>query len=722
MNAVLINEIILNIVFLISGILLLTVDHKTPKIFGARNLAYFFGGIATISYHLGYWTLEMNVISATLFLFGEVLGLLFFVRIIFDKESQWYRIIVLFTIITLISSLILVIYYRDYHPEWIVDVPYVVIPLSIIGAPLLISAVVFLLRFESLKLVKSNVGNKIIAHGFMISLLAHFVYFYSYELNQIVNIIANILIAIGYVQVARTPEIFDEMDRFRRSKKLRQELSAAKQQLETLTNQSEIGVIITIKKSVAYVNEYFSKLTGSAKAEVEKWTIDDIVSFFTDKTPKTAQETKVAFKDILTSKDFYIINQNDDTIYLEVFADKIRYKGKDAYQIVVLDRTEPKKLEDERDKERLKRTQLETVSLLAGGIAHDFNNILVSILGNISLLEIQANLNPAQRELIKNSKKGTLRARDLVTQLLTFSKGDSLVKESASIVEIIRESSALILSGSKSVCLIDVKDDIPPIDVDVTQFSQVINNLLMNAKQAMPDGGKIYVTIDLVSLGGIQTSKLKLRRGKYVRIKIKDEGLGIPKDIRDKVFLPYFTTKEKGNGLGLATSYSIIQKHGGHLNFESEEGKGTTFHIYLPSISSKMKQKDNVQKEREVELEGKRILVLDDEEGVHEFLEVFFGEFGAETDSVWDGDSALALAQKNRYDLIIMDVTIAGGKGAGDIILDFRKTDKKTPVIVSSGFTEDRIMTDFKKLGFNDYLKKPYTSDELLGKIRTCLL
>lgn len=580
-----------------------------------------------------------------------------------------------------------------------------------------------MIRFHKSTYSKKQTSSGLILHGFFSILLSHFIYFFSYELNQYITIVSNILILLGFLKAAKEPYIFKLLSNFRDLKYFKQQLLEAKQQLEFVTGQSKVGIVIVNDTQVVYCNQYMMDISGLSGQELKNWKLSDLIRFFNPEADNTVtnKNLKEDFSVILLSEPFYRIKTAQGVKYLELFHNEITFDGEPATQIILFDRTERKQLEEERDRERLKRTQLETVSLLAGGIAHDFNNILVSVLGNISLLEMDKGFSEKQTQLIENSKSGALQARELVSQLLTLSKGGAPIKESASIVEIIKDSAALILSGSNSVSKIDVENPIPNIDVDVTQFSQVINNLLMNAKQAMPDGGTIQITIEMVPIGGIDTASIQLKRGRYLRIKIADEGVGIPPENRDNIFIPYFTTKTKGNGLGLATSYSIIKKHGGHINFESEVGVGTTFYIYLPIIQSREIKGNDVNIEDEMSFDGKNILVLEDDKGIQNFLSAFFKEYGALIDSVYDGDDALNLLHENKYDLVIMDVTIAGGKGGKETIEEFRKFDVDTPVIVSSGFTEEKIIAEFEKHGFNGYLKKPYTTDEIVRVVKKCL-
>jgi len=244
------------------------------------------------------------------------------------------------------------------------------------------------------------------------------------------------------------------------------------------------------------------------------------------------------------------------------------------------------------EEEILKVKKLESVGVLAGGIAHDFNNILTAILGNISLALISGNLDEKTRKRLTEAEKASVRAKDLTQQLLTFSKGGEPIRETAPIADLIRDSADFVLHGSNVSCRYLLPDDLWLADVDRGQISQVIQNLIINAKHAMPDGGIIEVEAkNTESL--IPPDRALPGPNRYIRITISDHGAGIPANLIDKIFDPYFTTKEKGSGLGLAISHGIITKHDGFISVRSKQGEGTTFTIYLPASTQKQQPKEN---------------------------------------------------------------------------------------------------------------------------------
>jgi PAS domain S-box-containing protein len=246
---------------------------------------------------------------------------------------------------------------------------------------------------------------------------------------------------------------------------------------------------------------------------------------------------------------------------------------------VLTDISERKRIQEE----RLRLEKLESIGLLAGGIAHDFNNLLTTILGNVEIARRHIKKDAPPFAALSTAEKSALRARDLTRQLLTFSKGETPIKAAVALPELLRDVSCLVTNGTNVQCICEIADDLRAVEADESQISQVIQNLALNAVQAMPEGGAIHVRADNIQVGA--DSSLPLLDGAYVRITVQDEGAGIPERLLPRVFDPYFTTKEGGTGLGLATSYSIVRKHEGHIAVESTPGIGSTFTVFLPALA-----------------------------------------------------------------------------------------------------------------------------------------
>jgi PAS domain S-box-containing protein len=385
-----------------------------------------------------------------------------------------------------------------------------------------------------------------------------------------------------------------------------------------------------------------------------------------------------------------------------------------------LDISESKSLEEERQKV----VKLESVGVLAGGIAHDFNNILAAILGNIELASHRTKEDMTTASLLADAQKAAKRAAKLTQQLLTFSKGGSPVLETASLPKLITESADFVLHGSLVSCNYIFPDDLWVVNIDSGQVGQVIQNLAINAKQAMPDGGAITIRCDNVV--DIESEVLlDLHEGNFVRITIQDTGVGIPEKIIVKVFDPYFSTKQEGNGLGLAICHSIISKHGGHITVRSTPGNGTTFCIYLPAIQSTNVAVDKASQPRAA-MKTLRILVMDDDEMIRNVAQAQLSSLGHETVLVVDGEQAIKKYQELQdsskpVDLIIMDLTIPGGMGGQEAAREILRKNPEAKIIVSSGYSTDPVMANYQKYGFCAAIAKPFDLKELRNSIESAL-
>ena len=379
--------------------------------------------------------------------------------------------------------------------------------------------------------------------------------------------------------------------------------------------------------------------------------------------------------------------------------------------------------EKQRIEEELFRTRhLESLGILAGGIAHDFNNLLTAIMGNTSLAKMFTEPCTKIYARLEEVEKASIRARDLTQQLLTFSKGGAPIKKVTSIADVICDSSRFALRGSHARCKFNIMEDLWPVEVDEGQISQVVGNLAINADQAMPEGGVVEIRAENVTL--LKEQVVSLEPGRYIRLSITDSGIGIPKDHLTKIFTPYFTTKQRGSGLGLATSYSIINKHGGVIIVESEIGRGTTFNIYLPASDKEIPKKE---KNSMTTITGSgKILVMDDEEFIRNTAGEMLAAVGYTVGYANDGGEAIDLYIRAResgepYDLIIMDLTIPGGMGGVETIQKLLEIAPDAKAIVSSGYANGPIMADFKEYGFKGVIAKPYRTDELCKVVQTVI-
>ena len=396
--------------------------------------------------------------------------------------------------------------------------------------------------------------------------------------------------------------------------------------------------------------------------------------------------------------------------------------------------------------------KLESIGVLAGGIAHDFNNLLAVILGNISLLKMTTNSDPKTLNILERSEKASLRAKDLTQQLLTFAKGGAPIRTIVSAGKIIKDSTEFALRGSNVSFEFSVPDDLWQVEVDEGQIIQVINNIVINANQAMPEGGTIKVQAENVTVGPESASgglsALDGKTGRYVKVSIKDQGVGIPEENLSKIFDPFFTTKPKGTGLGITTAYSIIKKHDGHITVESKVGVGTTVHIYLPIAQEQVPvcvpvcrctgrqrtgRSEEIKAKPEAQIQTNKkglpvsasggqtgkVLVMDDEVDVRDTVSAILNQFGYTVECTRNGEETIELYKKAReegkpFDAVILDLTIRGDLGGRETIKKLLEIDPNVKAIVSSGYSNDPIMTDFKKYGFSGAVAKPYKIEELV--------
>jgi PAS domain S-box-containing protein len=357
--------------------------------------------------------------------------------------------------------------------------------------------------------------------------------------------------------------------------------------------------------------------------------------------------------------------------------------------------------------------KMESLGTLAGGIAHDFNNLLGGIFGYLDIARKKVK-DPKVAEYLNKAFSASERAEGLTHQLLTFSKGGAPVKKVEPLVPFLQESVQFALSGSNVSCRFDVPNDLWMCDYDKNQIGQVIDNIIINAKHAMPSGGSIQVTAVNTTLK--ENEQVGIKSGNYVKLSISDSGTGIPEKYISRIFDPFFTTKQTGSGLGLATSYSIVKKHDGIITVESELGVGTTFHVLIPA--SKHHATEPIPIHKELFKGYGNILIMDDDEMLLKVLVDMLEDMGFTALITTNGLQALEEFKKSKtqmtpFHAVILDLTIQGGMGGKETIREIRKLDKEIPVFVSSGYSEDDAIANPEEFGFTDSLKKPFGLEQL---------
>jgi two-component system, cell cycle sensor histidine kinase and response regulator CckA len=318
---------------------------------------------------------------------------------------------------------------------------------------------------------------------------------------------------------------------------------------------------------------------------------------------------------------------------------------------------------------------------------------------------------------LAQAEAACLRAEALSRQLLTFAKGGAPVKKIFPVPELLTETTVFACVGSPVKCETTFPENLWWVEADPGQIGQIFQNLTINAIQAMPTGGSIKVWAENLTLGA--ESVLPLSAGRYIKISVRDQGMGIPAEHLPRIFDPYFTTKQKGSGLGLASAYAIIKKHHGHIAVESKPGVGTTFYIYLPAVDQQATPQP--KEDRELLVGTGKILVMDDEDMVREVLGRMLVSLGYEAEFATDGGEAIELfvqaqGPEQPFAAVILDLTVPGGMGGKETMARLLEIDPQVKAIVSSGYSDDPIMADFQKYGFNGVIVKPYRISEL-GKI-----
>jgi PAS domain S-box-containing protein len=363
----------------------------------------------------------------------------------------------------------------------------------------------------------------------------------------------------------------------------------------------------------------------------------------------------------------------------------------------------------------LRNEKLASLAILAGGIAHDFNNLLVGIYGNIEMARTSAP-GAETADYLEATLRTMDRAKGLTQQLLTFAKGGAPLRQAMLLDDFLRKTTAFACSGSRVSCITDVEPGLWAAEYDANQLGQALDNILINAQQAMPAGGTIDVSARNVMVGAGEVPALAA--GRYVRVSVRDQGSGIPRGLMGRIFDPFFTTKPQGSGLGLSTSFSIVSQHGGTITVESEQGQGSVFHLFLPACPAPAA----VARPAEATPTpgGGRILVMDDEQILREAICAMLQLHGYETVAAADGAEALRLFDADRengapFTAVILDLTVPGGMGGKETVAAIRKRDERVPVFVASGYADDPILARPREYGFTASIAKPFTRKDLIA-------
>lgn len=500
------------------------------------------------------------------------------------------------------------------------------------------------------------------------------------------------------------------------------------QELRSLLEMMPVGVgSARDDGSIEYVNRSFTALFGYSLAEVptvEAWS--------------RLAYPDPAYRERLVEEWYGKIDQARRLGRMEVEPLDVQITCKDGTlrqvilstqlvqnrtMVIMTDITE----RESAQRELVKMQKLESLGILAGGIAHDFNNILTGILGNITFAQMKVAADSVAGKALSNAESAAKRAAELAHQLLTFARGGEPVKKSVDLRILLEESLELVLAGSNVKARLELPEGIRPLEADEGQISQVINNLLINAVQAMPGGGTVRIIAENVELSSL--NGLSLEAGEYVRIRVTDQGCGIAADDLKRVFDPYFTTKPFGNGLGLSSVYSIVTRHGGHIGVQSEPGAGAEFTLLLPAAGQQALQlADQGSIAPDPERRSGTILVLDDESMIRDMIRSILTSLGYQVVVCETGEEVLQQcrdisARGECFSALIMDLTIPGGMGGKELAPLILEIDPEAVMIVSSGYSNDPVMANYAGFGFKGVLPKPYNAREIvrvLAEIGRC--
>jgi PAS domain S-box-containing protein len=494
------------------------------------------------------------------------------------------------------------------------------------------------------------------------------------------------------------------------------ELREKEEMYRLLFESANEGIFIQNERGFMDCNQRGAEMYGLSKEKLLGHHPDD---FAPERQPDGRLSSQVASEKIQAAMsglpqvfEWQTLHSNGTLFDVEIALSRLELAGKTCLQAIVRDMTDRKRLEQE----YLKSQKLESIGTLAGGIAHDFNNLLQGIFGYISMAKMTYDQKEKSLSMLKQAEEALHLAVNLTKQLLTFSKGGKPIRKLISLRPVVENAVKFALSGSQTDYQIDIADDLWPVEADEGQLAQVIQNIVLNADEAMAGSGTVGIVLRNREITMNVPSGLAAG-GKFVCIDILDSGTGISKQNLSKIFDPYFTTKQRGSGLGLATSYSIIRNHDGVIEVRSEADKGTTFTIYLPAASGyEPAESDTTAKG----ITGKtgRILLMDDEPLIRNVAAEMIRTLGHHVESAEEGKTALDMFIRAReagqpYDVVVLDLTVKGGMGGEETIRRMLEIDSGVTAVVSSGYADSPVVAKYREHGFSAFLNKPYKLDAL---------
>jgi len=494
-------------------------------------------------------------------------------------------------------------------------------------------------------------------------------------------------------------------------------LAAERERLAVTLSSIGDGVIaVDTQARVVLLNPIAADLTGWSPDDARNRALNEVFRIFDERTGRPAEDP--VNKVLRTGRIVGLANHTclearDGTRRsIADSAAPIRAAGGEILGVVLVfrDVTQQYRMEDA----LARAAKLESLGVLAGGIAHDFNNILTAVLGNLSLAQAWLQPDHPARARVSDALRAGSRAQNLTRQLLTFAGGGAPIKQASSLAEILADTARFALQGSPSVLRLDLPADLWPADVDAGQISQVVHNLVLNAHQAMPGGGSVTIRARNTTVGALP--ELPLLPGDYLCVDVEDTGPGLPSEHLQRVFDPFFTTKPTGTGLGLATVYSIVQRHGGHIEACNRPEGGARFSFWVPVAATLPTRADEAT--QAPPRGGAHVLVMDDDPALRELARACLEQLGCSSEFAEDGAAAVAAwTEASRaghpFDLVLMDLTVPGGMGGLEAMQRIRDLDPSARGIVTSGYSSDSVMADFRRYGFVAVLPKPWHLEDL---------
>lgn len=507
-------------------------------------------------------------------------------------------------------------------------------------------------------------------------------------------------------------------------KRAEKAFAASERRFRMLFEHAGVGMVITDPDGiVTRVNRAFADFAGRGEADLAGRPFETFVH------PDDAERARrwlslggVRSSDVSSTRSWRFRHPAGDTRWGMVTRTWLRSDdgGLSTTVLMVQDVTLLERMEEE--VQRTKR--LESLGVLAGGIAHDFNNSLAVVFGSLDLAQMADQDEEARSALLAQAAQGAERARTLTAKLMTFAKGGHPIRRLTSIEQLLRESVGSCPKNGEITVTYEIEPGLPPVEVDRTQMGQVFASLVRNATQAMTDRGRVVIRASVVSLD--EESPVPLPTGRYVRVDVIDDGVGIPTENLKSIFDPFFSKGDKGAGLGLSIAHSVVTRHGGHISVESAVGVGSTVSVYLAEATSAAETVADEAARLAATVRRGRVLVMDDESGVQRVARAMLSACGLEADVVRDGAAAISAfaeaAEAGRpYAAVILDLTVPGGLGGAEIIDRLHQIDPAVRAIVSSGYSTSPVLTDYRGHGFAGVLPKPYSLTSLRATLREVL-